>query len=414
MMKWEARMIGGIEKKILWWAVGASALLGVFIRYSFLPLVVADMEFMVGNWYNIAGSSGLAAVARESTYSPLYLYVLTWVAKSGLSNVMGIKLITLVCECLLFLAASLTVYLVAPSAKKKLYTAITFMLLCFHPLLILNGAGWGQSDICFVAFSILAVWLLLQNKSIWAMVSLGVALAIKLQAVFILPAFIIYYFCEKKFSIWQFFIIPAIWILSGVPMAFVGESPLYAVTAYLNQTEEYIKPTFNYPNLYALLGDALGNKQMIHGMFSRYGMVLAIGSMGGMLAWLLAKKARIGNRAMLLLCSWCVLCAVFFMPRMHERYGIVGEVLLLCWAVSKGRPRGFAYLLLGLLPIASAYAEYMFRYPFFPLQIGGFLNLILMGVLTWELLRETGTLSGRAQCALPLMEDIAKAGGSAK
>ena len=101
------------------------------------------------------------------------------------------------------------------------------------------------------------------------------------------------------------------------------------------------------------------------------------------------KRVRLTDRMAVLMGAWCVLCCVFFLPRMHERYGIVGEVLLLCWAVAVGKPRGFAYVLLGLLPTMSAYAEYMFRNPFFPLQLGGAMNMALLGLLTWELLRET-------------------------
>ena len=388
MLKWEEKLVNSIQKNILLWAAAIAAVLGVFIRYSFMPLIVADMKFMLSSWYNATVEGGMAALAVESTYSPLYLYLFPILVKLNLPYSDAIKLSTFAFEIVLFVAVCLTVHHVAPEAKKKAYTVSAFIALCFHPLLILGGAGWGQADICFAAFSMLAVWCLLRNKSIWAMVHMGIALALKLQAVLLLPLFVIYYFVEKKFSIWQFLIIPAIWVATGFPMAFFGQSPLYAVTCYLGQMEMYPVPTYNYPNFYALLGDALGNKQMIHGMFSRYGMGAALAGLGGMTAWLIGKKARLTNRALLVLGSWCVLCCVFFMPRMHERYGLVGEMLLLCWAVCLGKPRGFAYVLLGLLPVASAYCKYMFRYPMFSLQLGGFLNLILMGFLTWEVIRE--------------------------
>ncbi len=387
MMKWEERLVGSIRKNILWWAVAAAGALGIFLRYSFMPLIVADMEFMLSSWYKATLEGGMAALAVESTYSPLYLYLFPLLVRLNMPYSDAIKLSTFAFEIVLFAAGCLTVYHVAPQGKKKGYTALAFILLCFHPLLILGGAGWGQSDICFAAFSILAVWCLMRGKSVWAMVHMGIALALKLQAVLLLPLFVIYYFTEKKFSLWQFLIIPAIWVATGLPMAFFGQSPLYAVTCYLGQVEMYPVPTYNYPNFYALLGDALGGKKMIHGMFSRYGMGVAIGGLGGMAAWLIAKRAKLTDSLVLVLGSWCVLCAVFFMPRMHERYGLVGEMLLLYWAVCLGKPRGYAYVLLGLLPVASAYCKYMFRYPMFPLQLGAFMNLALLGLLTWEVVR---------------------------
>lgn len=394
MMPWEERLVDSIRKNILWWAAAAAALLGIFIRYSFMPLIVADMEFVLNDWYKAAIRGGLPALALESNYSPLYLYLFVLLPKLGLPHHIAIKLSTFAFEILLFVASCLTVFHVSPLGKKREYTVWAFILLCFHPLVILGGAGWGQADICFAAFSMLAVWCLLRGNSLWAMVCMGLSLALKLQAVLLLPLFVIYYFTEKKFSLWQFLVIPAIWVATGLPMAFFGQSPLYAVTCYLGQVEMYPVPTFNYPNFYALLGDALGTKQMIHGMFSRYGMGVAIAGLGGMASWLIFKKARITDRMALLLGSWCVLCAVFFVPRMHERYGFMGEMLLLCWAVCLGRPRGFAYTLLGILPIASAYAEYMFRHPMFSLQLGAFLNMALLGLLTWEVLREAGAAQG--------------------
>lgn len=408
MMKWEEKLQGSIRKNILWWAVAAAGALGVFIRYSFMPLIVADMEFMLSSWYKATVEGGLAALAVESTYSPLYLYLFPLLVKLNLPYSDAIKLSTFAFEIVLFVASCLTVFHVAPQGKKKEYTALVFILLCFHPLVILNGAGWGQADICFAAFSMLAVWCLIRGKSLWAMVHMGIALALKLQAVLLLPLFVIYYFTEKKFSLWQFLVIPAVWVATGLPMAFFGQSPLYAITCYLGQVEMYPVPTYNYPNFYALLGDSLGNKQMIHGMFSRYGMGLSILGLGGMASWLIAQKARLTERATLLLGAWCVLCAVFFMPRMHERYGFMGEMLLLCWAVCLGKPRGFAYTLLGILPVASAYAKYMFRYPMFSLQLGAVMNLVLLGLLTYEVLREVNAAGREAspsgEKALPARE----------
>lgn len=398
MMKWEARLATSIKKNILWWGLAAVLLLGVFIRYSFMPLLVADMEFMNLGWYEgikAGGMKGALAPELQYTYSPLHLYLwtLTAVLFPSLPSMETLKVLSLLFEVPVILLGCLLVYRLLPAPRKALGTWVAFTLLWLHPLLLLNVAGWGQTDVFYVAPSLLALYLLMKDKPGWAMVALGVALAFKLQAIFLLPAFAIAYFCrEKKFSLLWFLLVPLVWVATGLPMVFLGESPLYAVECYFGQTDLYTKPTYNYPNWYALLGDALSSKRMIQGMLSRYGMVLAVGALGGMATWLIAKKVQLTDRTLLLLSSWCVLCCCFLLPRMHERYGLVGEVLLVCWAVCLGKPRGFAYVLLGLLPIASAYCQYMFRNPMFSLQLGSVLNLALLGLLTWEMLRETKAL----------------------
>ena len=120
-------------------------------------------------------------------------------------------------------------------------------------------------------------------------------------------------------------------------------------------------------------------------------------AIGCVAAYMMAGRKQLGNSTLVLLGAWCVLCCVFFLPRMHERYGIVGEVLLLCWAVWLKKPRGLLYALLSLVPILSAYAQYLFQVPFFSLQLGGVMNLVLLCMVSWEVV-----LALRADDSLPM------------
>jgi hypothetical protein len=95
---------------------------------------------------------------------------------------------------------------------------------------------------------------------------------------------------------------------------------------------------------------------------------------------------------------------VFFLPRMHERYAIVGEVLLLCWAVWAKKPRALVYVLLSMLPVLSAYSKFLFTIPFFSLQLGGVMNLCLLCLLSWEVvlaLRACAPADGENASAQP-------------
>ena len=84
---------------------------------------------------------------------------------------------------------------------------------------------------------------------------------------------------------------------------------------------------------------------------------------------------------------YCWAHGACFLPRMHERYAIVGELLLLCWAVCRNRPENWVCVVLNALATLSAYSEYMFRKPFFPLQVGGLINLAVLLYLSFALLR---------------------------
>ncbi|MEG2481071.1 MAG: glycosyltransferase 87 family protein [Clostridia bacterium] len=401
MMKWEGKLRAWLMEHVLWFGAAAVLLLGLFLRYTYLPLLVADVEFLNAPWFDAIKAGGMAAALEPSlqyNYSPLHLYLWTLATLLPWDTYTVLKLVSIAMEMLLCAACVVLLRTLLPKQNKKLGSFVGFTLLWLNPVLLWNAAGWGQTDASFALFCVLALWLLLKEKPAWALAALGVALAWKLQAIFLLPLFVMAYFCGKKrFSALWFLLVPGILVLSGVPMMLIGESPLFAVQVYLGQTDLYSQITYNYPNIYALMGEAIGNKTMILGMFSRTGMALCIAALGGMAVWLITKKVTLQSRATVLLGAWCVLCCVFFLPRMHERYGIVGELLLLCWAVCLWKPRGFAYVLLGMLPVLSAYAEYMFRHPFFPLQWGAVLNLILLGLLTWEVLREVRVEALEAQ-----------------
>ncbi len=393
MMKWESSLRAWVSKNVIALGYIAAALIGLFIRYSFQPLVVADIEFMNSSWYNAIKAGGIGAVADPSlqfTYSPFHIYFWWIIAKlmPNADTIAVLKASSTLMELCLAGACFMLCRELLRGSQNKLRRFAAFVLICVNPIFILNGAGWGQTDASFAALCVLAVLLFLKDKPVWALVMTGLALAWKLQAILLLPLFMMLYFCgRKRFSLLWFLLVPAVLIVSGLPMALAGQSPLFAVNIYLGQTDLYTLITYNCPNIFALMGDAVNVKQMVNGMFSRMGLVLCFAALGAVSVWLISRRAVIDGRNTLLLGAWCVLCCIFFLPRMHERYGIVGEALLLCWAVCEMKPRGFVYVLLGILATLSAYAEYMFRHPFFPLQIGGALNLIVLCALTYELVR---------------------------
>ncbi len=393
MMKWETKLRKWLTDHILLLAYVAVGVLGLFLRYSHLPMLAADLKYMNSSWFEAIKAEGMAGIldpALEYTYSPFHLYV--WMLAAALfgsfDTHMVLKAVSLLFEAGMVAASCGLLRTLLPKKEQQFQRFLGFTALWLSPVLLWNVAGWGQTDALFAVFAVLAVWMLVKDKPVWGLVWLGVSLAFKLQAIFLLPLFMMAYFCgRKRFSVLWFLLVPGILVISGIPMVLVGESPLFAVNIYLGQTDLYNKITYNYPNLYAIMGDALQVDQMTLGMYSRVGLVLCVAALGCVAAYMMSKHKQLDDPALVLLGAWCVLCCVFFLPRMHERYGIVGEILLLCWAVWLKKPRGLLYALLCILPILSAYAQYLFQFPFFSLQLGGVINLLLVCLVTWEVVQ---------------------------
>lgn len=400
MMKWETKLRKWLTEHILLLAYVAVGLLGLFLRYSHLPMLAADLKFINTAWFEAIKAEGIAGIldpALEYNYSPLHLYIWRLAAAlfGSFDTRLVLKAVSLVFELGLVVAFCGLLRVLLPQKEQRFQRFLGFTALWLSPVLIWNASGWGQTDVIYGGFAILAVLLLLKDKPVWGLACLGVSLAFKLQAMFLVPLFMMAYFCgRKRFSVLWFLLVPGILVISGFPMMLVGESPLFAVNTYLGQADQYSQITYNYPNLYAIMGDALEVDQMTLGMHSRVGLAIGIAALGCVAAYMMSKHKLLDQPAMVLLGAWCVLCCVFFLPRMHERYGIVGEILLLCWAVWLKKPRGLLYALLSIVPILSAYAQYLFQIPFFSLQLGGVMNLVLICLLSWEVVLALRALPG--------------------
>lgn len=388
MMKWEESLKEWICKNALLFGYIAVAVLGLFLRYSYLPMLSADMEFLYSAWFDTLKTGESQAIFNpdiQFNYSPLHLYIWMLGAKvlAGIDTIIAMKLIAISFDVLVCLACF---GIICRLTNNRIHRFAGFVLLLLNPVILWNASGWGQTDTCFASLSIFSVLFLMDEKPQWGLAALGVALAFKLQAIFILPLFIYAWFqSPKKFSILWFLLIPAIWIGSGIPMILLGKSPLYAVLTYLDQGNLYSEITYNYPNLYAIMGESVGKKPMIDGMVSRTGMSMAIALLGGLAVWMMHRRIVLKDKPLIvLLGAWCVMVCVFFLPRMHERYAIVAELLLVCWAIWLAKPRGFVYVVWSVIPVLSAYAQYLLRTPFFSLQLGGVMNLILIMALSWE------------------------------
>ena len=302
-MKWEEHLKTWIRKNIFFFGYIAVALLGIFLRYSYIPMLSADMEFLNSAWFDAIKEGGMGAVLNpklQYNYSPLHLYIWTLAANllGSFDTVIALKLVSLMMETVLLLACY---GIITHLTQNHLKRFLGFCVLAVNPVLLWNAAGWGQTDTGFAGMCVLAVLFLLNEKPVLGLSALGIALAFKLQAIFILPLFMYAWFQgPKKFSVFWFFLVPAIWVCSGIPMMSTGASPLYAVQVYLGQTGIYNKITFNYPNLYALMSDAVGRKPMLDGMISRTGTAMLIVLLGSLAVWMLYKNVSLKEKSTLL------------------------------------------------------------------------------------------------------------------
>ena len=207
--------------------------------------------------------------------------------------------------------------------RSKPAAVLAYAAVFLLPATILNSGFWAQCDSIYTSFIVVALVCLFFDRPLSAFVLLGVGFAFKLQSIFILPFFVIYYLLRRKCSVLHFLIIPAVMMASAVPGYLAGRPLWEPFDIYLNQTETYSWMNANFPNVWCLFGSD-------YALLQKLAIWLTIAALGMGLFFLLHLRTRLETALeFLAVAAWSVWTCLMFLPSMHERYGYLLDILLL-------------------------------------------------------------------------------------
>lgn len=262
-------------------------------------------------------------------YNAPYVSLIWLINRLPISNLYGVKLLSILFDYLLAIGAAKLVTSCMETDKKEWGELVTYAIVVFSPVVILNSSWWAQCDSIYSACLVWTLYHLVNGKDLKGMIWFGCALAAKLQAIIAVPLLLIYWWKNKKFSVAYFLIIPIVIEILCLPAILAGCSPFITLIQYMGQTGEYQYLFHLYPNIWALL----------HGASYWICIDLAIVGLVGVLAILVLMINLYGkfvNKNNLLLYSVLItMTALFFLPQMHERYGYFLEILFICLAVQE-------------------------------------------------------------------------------
>jgi len=113
--------------------------------------------------------------------------------------------------------------------------------------------------------------------------------------------------------------------------ALIANRPLNdTLKIYFEQTQSQQYMTRNYPNLYILLKGSYDD-------FHKLAIWLAISILGLMMIYIIYKKYTIHDSNIILLGTWCVFACIILLPSMHERYGILIDLLSVIYCMVERR-----------------------------------------------------------------------------
>ncbi|MDP3418327.1 hypothetical protein [Falsiroseomonas sp.] len=347
-----AGLLGWRTTDVEWWFV---PWMDQIIQHGALASLSAPLQIQV------EGAEGFA------NYTPPYLYLLILASSASdfLSSFMLVKLVAIAgavfcAGCVHYLLRAL----VSPSAA--LLGAACVLLL---PTVALNGAAWGQTDTIWSGLAVLVVAFALRERWAAMLIAFGIALAFKLQAIFIAP-FILYIILSRRIGL-RYLPLPLLAYAAMMLPAWLGGRPAWDLaTVYLDQAGTYRWLSMNAPNPWSLV-------QYLRLLPYETGVI--IGTLATILAALMLGAFSVLwrrlERADLLLLAVVVAGSMpYLLPKMHDRYFFLADILAYALAVSRPRPWSIGVALAIQFGSLGAYASHMLDF-----RAGKYIGALLIG-----------------------------------
>ncbi|MFE4605522.1 glycosyltransferase 87 family protein [Kitasatospora indigofera] len=304
------------------------------VRKLMFPWESDDYRYFLHPWYtHIADHGGFRALSDIgfSDYNVPYLYVLAALSHLPVQDLAGIKAVSTLFDLLTAYFAHRIVALRHPEGSWRPHMAGAVVL--FLPTVMANSGWWGQADSVYSSFVVGALWFVLCRRPWWACTFFGIALAFKLQTVFVFP-FLLVLLLTRRVPWRALLAVPAVYLLLDVPALLVGADLGQLLTVYSRQTGTYQTLSMNAPSVYLLFqpGDHADGVR-------RAGILLTGAVVLALVAWVVLRPAGRGplrpggwtreltDTQIVLLATTSVVLVPFLLPSMHERYFFLADVL---------------------------------------------------------------------------------------
>jgi Gpi18-like mannosyltransferase len=351
----------------------------LLVRYAVSGYASQDFTEYTQRWYWILRQEGFPAFSRGfSDYTPPYLYCLYAIATlvPSLGDLAATKAPGSLAD---FVCAWLACRVTSGFYPDTRWLGIgAFFAVLLAPTVVLNSAAWGQSDSIYTAALLGTVHLLLRNQPARAVLAFGVAFAVKLQSVFLLPflgALVLSGRIKLSDLLWS----PVPYVVAILPVWLAGRPLSELVLVYAGQVGHDTALQIDAPNLYAWIPDTWTPLAFPIG-------VAAAGLLALGFAWR-ARRVDLTDRRLVLVAFGSLILMPSVLPNMHERYFFAADVFAIVLA--------FAYPRLLWVPVVVggtsllAYWRYLFGYALVPLELLPIGLLIVLAVVGHHMAHST-------------------------
>jgi Gpi18-like mannosyltransferase len=298
------------------------------VRWVLLDFRTVDLNLFFLPWYERIAGEGYRALGQAvpnlhgqvgANYSPPYYYLLYLASLFDglLPRIYLVKGISIAFD---FIAAWYMYRLVRfrYSSHRPALLAAACVLLA--PSVIANGAFWGQCDIIHATFLLAALYYSVIGRYGAATALFGMALAFKAQAIVFAP-FLLMLLLGSDLRLRHLLYAPIAYLVMMLPAVLAGRPVGEILTVYLQQGKYFDQLSMNAPNLYHFIPNRFYAVATGAGLLIT---TLACAALAALPRWTerpLAAETRV------LAATMFAALAPFLLPKMHDRYFFVADVL---------------------------------------------------------------------------------------
>ena len=334
---------GALKTKAALFTAAGLILAAMILRGLCMEHETLDYQNFLTRWVRtIREQGGFKALQYNiGNYNLPYLYFLALFSYSSIRDLYLIKLLSIFFDVMLAWGVMRTVYCFTDNRRKVL---AAFFVTLFLPTVVLNGAYWGQCDSIYGAFAVWSVYFALKEKPIASVCMIALSFAFKLQAVFLMPVFLIFLFA-RKMKWWHLVFFPVTYVVTALPAVALGRPFMSTILLYFNQAGTVGGGlNYNSSSMYAFVRGAQDES-----LLSRIGIIAAFAFLLLLFLFCFLRRAHLDDRA-LLTCSLLICVAVpFLLPHMHDRYFFISDVLSVAFA--------FVFVKLAHVPVLVSFAS---------------------------------------------------------
>lgn len=297
------------------------------VRCEFLDYETTDYTWFLQKWVDFyRRNGGFAALDRSiGNYNIPYLYFLALFSASKINDLYLIKLLSMFFDVVL---SGVCMALAGKCGAGRKGKAVCFLLVLLLPTVVINSAVWAQCDSIYVSLALLGIYLALDDRPVLSVISIALSFGFKLQAVFIMPVFLILWF-RKNLKWYHALIFPASYFLLITPALIAGRPLADAVMLYADQANTVGSAmNYNSPSVFGILTNVTEK-----GAGPVAGIAAAFAAMALLLLLALANRKYLSEKAVLCFSLLLATAIPFLLPHMHDRYFFAADVLSVILAV---------------------------------------------------------------------------------